>query len=515
VRALSGAAARLRQWLRGGRGLFLLFLAWPMVLVSTSGPPMADSVLLAAIRLVDHGTWTLSDQADPKAVFLTLAHDISVHDGRVYSGVGPGASVVAAPFYFVFKPLYSLFDDSIIANRRVAHYYAIYSRARGEPVSGHFKDMYLLQILLAWCVVAPLFATFLTRLHRAMTSRGVERTPAAVVVVAIGIGSMALYYGSMYSRQALAYLLLWHAILLLVETPAPGRRACVVAGLFCGAAVSIDYPAIILAGLFLLFRLPRMTWPQRTMVLLPVLAVAGLTGLYHAACFGSPLATPYQHRYWVTSGILADPVFQEGAALGLDMPSPGVMLRLCFGLFKGLFIYSPILLPGLVGHVAGLRSPGGRRLHIFSLLVFLIYLSFNSTLGAHVPNNGEHFWGGLSILWGPRHLFAVVPFLACGLARLDWRRASVRWVCLGALLASCLFNVLGTMFGPRIMSTPAFGPELRFPLRYAFRLFIEQGPRIPILDCYGVAPLIQTAVILALVLFSLAVLRETLGETPR
>jgi len=515
MRTLRRAAAHLKQCLQGSRGLFLLFLAWPVVLVSTSGPPMADSVLLAAIRLVDHRTWTLSDQSDPKAVFMTLAHDISVYDGRVYSGVGPGASVIAAPFYFVFKPLYSLFDDGIIANRRVAHYYAINSRARGAPVSGHFKDMYLLQILLVWCVVAPLFATFLTRLHHAMTSHGIERTQAAVVVLAIGLGSMALYYSAMYSRQALAYLLLWHAILSLVETPAPGRRACVVAGLLCGVAVSIDYPAVILAGLFLLFRLPRLTWPQRILVLLPVLAVAGLTGLYHAACFGSPLSTPYQHRYWVTSGILADPVFQEGTALGISMPDPEVMFRLCFGFFKGLFIYSPILLLGLVGHVVGLLAPGDRRFHIFSLLVFLVYLAFNSTLGAHVPNTGEHFWGGLSILWGPRHLFAVVPFLACGLLRLDWRRASIRLACLGALLASCLFNALGTMFGHRIMSTPAFGPDLRFPLRYAFRLFIEQGPRLPILDVYGVAPLIQAAVILALILFSLAALREILEEAPR
>jgi len=505
----------LRRCLQGRRGLFLLLLAWPMVLVSPSGPPMTDSVLLAAIRLVDHRTWTLSDQSDPKTVFMTLAHDISVHDGRVYSGVGPGASVVAAPFYFVSRPLYSLFDDSIIANRRVAHYYAINSRALGEPVSGHFKDMYLLQILLVWCVVAPLFAAFLARLHHAMITRGVERTPAAVVVLAIGIGSMALYYGSMYSRQALAYLLLWHAILLLVETPAPGRRACVVAGLFCGAAVSIDYPAVILAGLFLLFRLPRMTRPQRVLVLLPVLAVAGLTGLYHAACFGSPLATPYRDRYWVTSGVLADPVFREGAALGVSMPSLEVMFRLCFGVSKGLFVYSPILLLGLIGHVVGLRAPGGRRFHIFSLLVFLVYLAFNSTLGAHVPDHGQHFWGGLNILWGPRHLFAVVPFLACGLPRLDWRSAAIRRVGLGALLASCLFNVLGTMFGPRIMSTPAFGPDLRFPLRYAFRLFIGQGPRIPILDGYGVDPLIQAAVILVLVLFSMVALRETLRQEPR
>ncbi len=506
---------RLQGWLRGDRGLVLMLLAWPIVLVSPSGPPMTDSVLLAAIRLVDHGTWTLSDRADPEAVILTLANDISVHDGRVYSGVGPGASVVAAPFYLVFKPLFALFDDGIVASRRVAHFYAINSRARGEPLSGHFKDMYLLQILLVWCVVAPLFAAFLVRIHRAVTARAAGRTAAAVAVLAIGLGSMALYYGSMYSRQALAYLLLWHAILFLVEIPAPGRKAYVVAGLLCGAAVAIDYPAVILAGLVLLFRLPQITWPRRLLVLSPALALAGLTGLYHWASFGSPWATPYRYRYWSTAGMMADPVFREGATLGFNLPSPEVMFSLCFGLSKGLFVTSPILLLGLVGHAIGLRAPGGRRLHVYALIVFLAYLALNSTLGADVPEHGHHFWGGLSILWGPRHLFAVVPFLACGLLRLDWSRAIVRRVGLAALAASCLFNALGTMYSHRIMSTPAFGPELLFPLRYAFRLLIEHGPRVPILDAYGVGPIVQGAVILALVLYSMAVVRGMLEEAPR
>ena len=87
------------------RRIFLLVLAWPIVLVTPTGSSMSDSVLLAAIRLADDHTWTLSDEPDPKVVFLTEAFDISVYDHRVYSGVGPGASVVAAPFYLALKPL--------------------------------------------------------------------------------------------------------------------------------------------------------------------------------------------------------------------------------------------------------------------------------------------------------------------------------------------------------------------------------------------------------------------------
>ena len=58
--------------------LFAVFMAWPVLLVDPAGPPMADSVLLAAMRLVDQRTWTLTDSKDPGETFQTLAHDISI-----------------------------------------------------------------------------------------------------------------------------------------------------------------------------------------------------------------------------------------------------------------------------------------------------------------------------------------------------------------------------------------------------------------------------------------------------
>jgi hypothetical protein len=505
---------------RRGLGLlFLFFLAWPVVLVDTSGTSMSDSVLLATIRLVDDGTWTLSDRSDPMIVHRTRAFDVSFHDLRVYSGVGPGASVVAAPFYFFFRPVFSLFDDGVVANRRILNYYMRNSRAIGEEPSGHFKDLYLLQILLVWCLVAPLFAIFLTRFHLLLTDHGCDPVQATVIAVATGLGSMALYYSSMYSRQALAYLLLWHAILSLARRAEPSQKTCIAAGLLCGTAVSIDYSSAMLAGLGLLFVLSRLVWPARILVVFPFVAVLGLTALYHELCFGSPLATPYHHRFWFTPRPLAErgldfSLFEQGRFIGMNLPSARVMVQLCFGPFKGLFVYSPILLLGLIGHFVGLRTGPRRGWHLLSLIVFVTYLTFNSTMGTHLPDHGHHIWGGQSVLWGPRHLFAVLPFLAYGLSRLDWRRAWVRLTCGGLLLVSVVFNVLGTMFSHVMMRTDAFGPELRFPLGYALTLFAGRGPRITLLDSYDVNPFAQIVVFLALVLLSIALLCAILRRDP-
>ncbi len=509
---------RLLRRLGGRAALFLVLLAWPVLLVSPSGTSMTDSVLLAAIRLVNEGKMTLSDGSDPERVFRTRAFDIAFHDGRVYSGVGPGASVVAAPFYLVAKPLFSLFSEEIVKNRRVLGYYRPGSRALGEAPAGHFKDLYLLQIGLVWFLIAPLYALLLARLDQRLVAGGAPRSLAAVVVLAVGIGSMVLYYCAMYSGQALAYLLVWHAVLSLSDGSNVRRGASLFAGGAFGAAVAVDYPSALAVGLALAFALPRLVPARRLEMLLPLGLCVGLLLVYHESAFGSPWSTPYQNRYWLESqaaterGLVA---FEEGRRPTANLPSPEVMLQLAFGLYKGLFLYSPILLLGLVGHLMALRRSGGcKPLHLLSLCVFLAYLVFNSTLGTHVPRYGHHFWGGLSMLWGPRHLFAVLPFLAWGLIGLDWSKAWVRWTSSLALALSCGINVTGAMFSDVILSTYAFGQELRYPIRYALRLFAEGGPRVPVLAAYGVDPRAQAAIVLSLVLATLLVVVVRVGLEP-
>jgi hypothetical protein len=472
---------------------------------------MSDSVLLAAIRLVDRGALTLTDEDDPEIVFQTLAFDISVSDGRIYSGVAPGAAFLAAPFYALLRPLVPWFDDDVIKSRRITSYYFTNSRSLGKPKSDHFKGMYLLQILLVLSWVAPWYAWFLVKLHDAARERGAPPAQAILLAVAVGVGGLTLYYSTMYSRQAVAYLLLWSGILPFLARREPTARMGFVAGALGGAAISVDYLAAPAVGLFVLFSLPRHSPRGRLALVLPLLSLLAQIGMYHRAAFGSFLTTPYHHRFWQTPPILAERgvdfgAFQEGAWLGANRPSPGVMLQLCFGRFKGLFLYSPILVMGLVGHVRSLRRSNGRGVARFCLVVFLAYLALNSSLGTHVEGYAHHFWGGLSVLWGPRYLFAVQPFLAWGLLSFDWGRVSVRVVSMMLLVISCFLNVLGAMYSQVMMSTFAFGPELEDPLAYVIDLLVRLGPRVSLLDAYGVGARMQLGVFVSLLAVSAALL---------
>jgi len=503
------------------RPLFLLALAWPIVFVTPMGSSMSDSVLLAAIRLVDDHTWTLSDEPDPRIVFQTEAFDISVHEGRVYSGVAPGASVLAAPFYLALKPVLARFGDGVIANRRFLGYYEGNRRALQRPGAGRLKDVYLMQIVLAWLVAAPLLAALAARLQARLVAHGLARPHATAIALAVALGSMALYYSSTYSGPALACAFAWHAVLSLLPAPGisgPGRGACLAAGALLGAAVGLDYASALLVLLTLAFLLPPLPATARALVVVPLLALLALTALYHEAAFGSPWLTPYHFRFWFTPELLARQgldlsAFEENPALGLHAPRPGVMFQLCVGWFKGLFVYSPVLLLGLLGHLRGLRRRACPRFHVFSLAVFLSYLAINSTLGAGSSDYDRLQWGGLSVQWGPRHLYPAVALLAAGLAGLDWRRPALRVLAGALLLVSCVLNVLGAMFGDMVMSTYAFGPEMRAPLAYVLKRLWLGGPRVPLLDVYDVAPAVQWSLLLALAVLTAALLRRELpGE---
>jgi hypothetical protein len=513
------APVRVRPRAAAARGdwpLFVVLLAWPVLLVAPTGSPMSDSVLLAAIRLVDDHTFTLSDERDPTIVLQTEAFDISVRDGRVYSGVGPGATLLAAPFYRAVKPVLARFDESVITNRRFLGYYAPNRRRLQRDGGGHLKDVYLLQILVAWLITAPLLASVALRMYRCALARGLDAERGIVIAVSFALGTMALYYSATYSRPALAYGLAFHAVLSLLgtpERPRPGAASCLAAGSFLGIAIATDYGSAILVALTLLFVVPRLSAVSRLQLVLPLLTVLAATGWYHRALFGSPFATPYHFRFYPSAlprlGVDLTP-FRENPAVQIHPPSPAVMLQLCAGSYKGLFLYSPVLLLGLAGHVRGLREERGRWFHLYCLGVFASYLTFNATLGRGDPASARLVWGGLSTLWGPRHLYATLPFLACGLVAVRTRDRPARALAWVLLLAACVLNVLGAMFSDLMMSASAFSAEAGSPLRFVLRLAMVHGARVPLLAAHGVPAPAQWVAVLALVVATVLVCRREL-----
>lgn len=496
------------------RLLFALLLLWPLVMVDAQGEPMSDPVLLTAKRVVDHHTWTLSDE-DAHHSALRAAFDISVYQGRVYSGVAPGATLLAVPVYALLRPVFARFDPDVIRGRAV-NYYARNSLRMGLAPPAHLKDVYLLQIGMAWLVMAPLFATLGVRLFAAIRAWGSAPRQALFSSLAVCLGTYVLYYSTMYSRQGLASLLVWHAALTLFGSAPPRAGRVLVASSLAALACVIEYSAAVVVVLSLVCLLPLLGARERIVAVLPIgLAFLGLA-LYHRAVFGSPFTTPYHLRYFLGGKPLSGPnpaTFAQSGNAGMSLPSAGIALALLFGKYKGLFVYFPVLLLAFAGHVRGLHRRRSVWIHGYCLLVFAAQLALNSSMGAGLPEaDARAVWGGIGTLWGPRHLLVTVPFLALGLVRLPWKRRWLRSLFRACLAFSTAVALLGCITRGDMTAARADTADLTSPIGFALSVLNDFGVRVPLLDAYFVSTTWQRALFLLLAASSVAAVVIILGS---
>jgi hypothetical protein len=117
---------------------------------------------------------------------------------------------------------------------------------------------------------------------------------------------------------------------------------------------------------------------------------------YQTAAFGGPFTDPYKLK----------PQHQGADALVTGLPKAGQALEILLG-NRGLFVFAPVTLIGIVGLVRLARRAGPLRTHgVVGLLVFGSYWMLQS--------GWQNPWGGE--MPGPRYMITVLPFLAVGIA---------------------------------------------------------------------------------------------------
>lgn len=467
----------------GARALLLAGICalWPALLLEPSGTSMSDSVLLASMRLVDAGTFAL-DEARPERVQRLIAFDISAGtDGRAYSGVGPGATLIAAPVYALTRPIIDALPE--LRDPRTERVYRRNARALGEEPSHHHRRIRWLHVLTTLCVITPLSASLVYRalnLYPGLSSR---------TVIAATLGALPFYYWGLYGRGTLASLLVWHAWLTLRGT-SPSRRTQLMGGSLLGVSLTVDYPSALAITATLGFIGFRWSWRDAVWTAVPVLIAGVGLAVYHEAVFGSPWETPYSHRFWLApeSGDVDLRRFEDGGYVGLNPPSPVVAMRLLIGTAKGLLFHAPVALVG----AWGLWRSGAPRAY-FALLLAAVYVVFNSMLGTHLPTEqAQMIWGGLPVHWGPRHVLLVVSPLALGCAWLPGRAVTA------VVGLSVMLNAVAAMFSHRLLEEPAASAALQFPAQFLVRAFLHEGPRVPLLEALEVTALVQLTVLLAM-----------------
>lgn len=429
-----------RLWLFAG---VLLACSWPFPYFEKLGSPNEISRLYLTRAIVDDGSFALDHQVARYGHITDLAHA----SGHLYSDKAPGIGLLGVPVYLAVKAL---------------------AGWRAQAVSNRLL-LRLLRLLLAALPTAVLAVLLFSLLQRLLVEHGLRLW----LSVSYALGSVAYPYGVLlYGHQAAALCLL--AAFYLLSRPVPPRsRGWLLVGLALAGSVTIEYTTVLLAlplALLALWR-ARGIWRRAAWALAGAALAGGLLAFYHTACFGHPLATGYTH-------LLHDKfaAIHRRGLFGLVTPAPARLGNILFSPNRGLWFFSPWLLPAPLGLVAGLLRPAasGWRGHWLALLAAsLLYLLFAASL--QLPA-----WG-----WslGPRHLAPLIPFWVLGAGRLlgpdapgrNWTRR-LAWV-LGLYSAAALVtptlvfggyppdfsNPLADFIGPLLLAgciAPSLGSEL-------------------------------------------------------
>ena len=338
---------------------------------------------------------------------------------RHFSGKAPGTSLLGVPVAFLHDKL-----------------------AGGAP-----SKRTTTWAVRVFTVVLPL-GLFLLLFARAVERE--TRSPAArdLLVLGLGLGTMMYPYGLAFVGHAQTAALLFGGYLAVRA----GRPA--LAGVLVGLSVVFEYQAVFaavaVAG-YAAYVFRRRSWRFVVGGLGPALVLAW----YHTALFGRPWETPLGH--------VEDPVFRMyhgQGVLGFTEPRLSVVAASLFSVDYGLFVWSPLLLAGLVAVVVGLaRAREGRAERIAILAVTVVMILFLSGLAN---------WRGGWCAGGPRYIAAVVPFLvwAVALSWSFWQRHALAGAALGGLVlasvAACLLAGAHFPHYPLQFDDPLF--DLTLPL---------------------------------------------------
>lgn len=331
---------------------------------------------------------TLAVAPDPGLPQLVIGWD-----GQTYSGYDLGQPLLAIPFYLLGWLL-----------------------ARLLP---HGNEMALTIFSVS---LLPQVATALTGVVLYKLSFGLFRTQRIAIALPLlwGTGTLAWPYSKFYFGESLLSLFLLLACWLVVQAQQRHpKSALLVAGSALGTAIAVRAAAAIYFPAFLAYLLleQRKKTANRTAFIGPFLGQASLftMGVFPAMCLF--LWHNYRRFHAISHTGYAGQGFTTPLYVGL--------YGLLFSSGRSLFVYSPLLLLGVVSLAHfGQQFPA---LRLFILTACATVIPFYSM-----------WWtwhGGWS--WGPRFLVPLAPFLLLPLGaklatRPWWRATGLVW--LGSLL---------------------------------------------------------------------------------
>lgn len=356
--------------------------------------------------------------------------DKSFYEGHYYSEKAAGISILGVPFYFLLR----LFRVHIDAS------------------------LYLFWLKLL-CVTIPsiIFVMFLTRFWERMFN-GPWNTLVAFVYM---FGTVAFPY----SLQFISHHLTGVALFLSFYFAWAARQdeksesgLVIVSGIFAGAALIMEYPAILQVGILFFYVLFRFQSVRKTMLFIAGVVPFGIFVLgYNYSIFGTPFDVTYRHSLVLN--------------VSWDLPRLKALIGLLLSRSRGLFFYSPVLLLSVPGIYQLIKNNKFRFEGIFILAIVLFSVLVHAGM-----SNWDAGWS-----LGPRYLAPTVPFLmtatAFYLSKETSFKTSKMFFFITASIVSIFMITVGTItfpFPAQEISNPVFSLFVPMMLHDAYSLNIPE-----------------------------------------
>ncbi|HLJ65831.1 MAG TPA: hypothetical protein VKX16_00550 [Chloroflexota bacterium] len=397
------SAQRRDRFERVGLAFFwLLILAYGFFIPSIISWN-TESHLYPAFSLVDHGTMRID-------AYQQGLGDKSYYAGHYYTDKAPGLSFLAVPVYAAIRLAFP--------GRQVKGF-ALYKHIKGyyyipEYVAYVRYAITYLLIALPSAALGVLLWFFLMRL----TGR-----PGWSLAVAAtySLGTIAYVFSMWYFSHQLTAVLLFGAFLLLfyrVRGRPPDRAVLgttAAAGFLCGYSIISEYPTIIIVAALAVYLL--VVSRQRIRAALAfgagMVPPAALNIGYNLKYFGKPLATSYMyvHSAWyhqsIHGGILG---LASPTSYGVQAPSLNTLYQITFGLYRGIFVVSPVLILFVAGAYFMWKRRDLRAEWWLCVAIVVVYFLVDASRAA--DTNG---WSGGSSV-ASRHLTPILPFMMVPIA---------------------------------------------------------------------------------------------------
>jgi hypothetical protein len=371
---------------RWAAALLLVVVVGPLVQIATAQPLVRFAQTGA---LVEERSLVLDAYAD------TLLVDQVDHDGHVYSDKAPAEAFLAVPVYAVGRAL------------------GMESAAVARPEG----NLGLWWVTL-WMSTLPAAGLLVLM---AGAARRVAAAGADLAAMALSFGTLLLPFAGELYGHVLCTLLAYGAW-RLVDERRRSTAATLAAGALAGAGVATEYPMALVAGILAVAVVVLSGWRALAWFLAGGAPFAVFVGWYHWAAFGDPLTDPYRLK----------PAHEGASAAVTGVPRPGQAVEVLLG-SRGLLLFAPIVVVGLVGLVRLALRPGRARAGAVVGLATFVALWL-------LQSGWSNPWGGE--MPGPRYMIAALPFLAPGVAEVAVRSRTVVRVALAWGVAAMALPLL-------------------------------------------------------------------------